>query len=191
MRRMFERVNDAAGTAATLHALRHTAAYRMAGLGCRPIRDLLVSYLHERQPSLDYNSLKDLSYYLARRFWKDLEVHHPGIDSLRLTPEVAAGWRERLLKKQPSRSGARDRRGLCARATSTWPPPRTFSRPRTSDPPQRQHDEPVPGVVVRHYFLGSWRLLFFYPRYARLRQLVFYPDKHHCGSGGNDFSTQN
>jgi integrase len=76
------------------------------GLACRPIRDLLVSYLHERQPSLDYNSLKDLSYYLARRFWKDLEVHHPGIDSLRLTPEVAAGWRERLLKKQPSRSGA-------------------------------------------------------------------------------------
>ena len=28
--RMFERVNRQAGTAATLHALRHTAAYRMA-----------------------------------------------------------------------------------------------------------------------------------------------------------------
>jgi len=28
--RMFERVNDAVGTTATLHALRHTAAYRMA-----------------------------------------------------------------------------------------------------------------------------------------------------------------
>ena len=28
--RMFERVNDRAGTAATLHSLRHTAAYRMA-----------------------------------------------------------------------------------------------------------------------------------------------------------------
>jgi len=70
-------------------------------LACRPIRDLLVSYLHERQPGLDYNSLKDLSYYLARRFWKDLEVHHPGIDSLDLTPEVAAAWRNRLLQKQP------------------------------------------------------------------------------------------
>lgn len=68
-------------------------------LACRPIRDLLVSYLHERQPSLDYNSLKDLSYYLARRFWKDLEIHHPGIDSLRLAPEVAAAWRDRLLNK--------------------------------------------------------------------------------------------
>jgi hypothetical protein len=75
------------------------------GLACRPIRDLLVSYLRERQPSLDYNSLKDLSYYLARRFWKDLEVHHPGIDSLRLAPEVAAAWRDRLRGKQPPGSG--------------------------------------------------------------------------------------
>jgi integrase len=75
------------------------------GLACRPIRDLLVSYLRERQPSLDYNSLKDLSYYLASRFWKDLEVHHPGIDSLRLAPEVAAAWRDRLLNKQPPGTG--------------------------------------------------------------------------------------
>jgi Phage integrase family len=74
-------------------------------LTCCPIRDLLVSYLHERQPSLDYNSLKDLSYYLARRFWKDLEIHHPGIDSLRLAPEVAAAWRDRLLNKQPPGPG--------------------------------------------------------------------------------------
>lgn len=75
------------------------------GLACRPIRDLLVSYLRERQPSLDYNSLKDLSYYLARRFWKDLEVHHPGIDSLRLAPEVTAAWRDRLLNKHPPGPG--------------------------------------------------------------------------------------
>ena len=68
---------------------------------CRPIRDLLVAYLHERQPSLDYNSLKDLSYYLARRFWKDLEVHHPGIDSLRLAPRSPPRWRDRLPNKQP------------------------------------------------------------------------------------------
>lgn len=75
-------------------------------LACCPIRDLLVSYLRERQPSLDYNSPRDLSYFLARRFWKDLEVHHPGIDSLHLAPEVSAAWRERLQNKQPSRSGA-------------------------------------------------------------------------------------
>jgi hypothetical protein len=76
------------------------------GLDCRPVRDLLVAYLEERQPSLDYNSLHDLSYYLAKRFWKDLELHHPGIDTLDLPPETAARWRERLLVRQRPGDGA-------------------------------------------------------------------------------------
>jgi site-specific recombinase XerD len=38
--RMFERVNDAAGTAATLHALRHAAAYRMAEDPGLPLTDV-------------------------------------------------------------------------------------------------------------------------------------------------------
>jgi integrase len=38
--RMFERVNDAAGTTATLHALRHTAAYRMAEDPGLPLTDV-------------------------------------------------------------------------------------------------------------------------------------------------------
>ncbi|MFG1685161.1 tyrosine-type recombinase/integrase [Nonomuraea sp. NPDC049269] len=38
--RMFERVNDAAGTSATLHALRHTAAYRMAEDPGLPLTDV-------------------------------------------------------------------------------------------------------------------------------------------------------
>src|SRR5439155_6822940 len=42
---------------------------------------------------------RDLAYYLGNRFWKDLELHHPGIDTLRLPAEVVAGWRERLLTK--------------------------------------------------------------------------------------------
>ncbi len=68
-------------------------------LVCRPVRDLLVDYLRERQPGLDYNSLRDLAYYLGYRFWRDLERHHPGIDTLRLPAEVVAAWRERLLTK--------------------------------------------------------------------------------------------
>ncbi|MET9615689.1 hypothetical protein [Kitasatospora indigofera] len=68
-------------------------------LSCQPVRDLLVDYLRERQPALDYNSLKDLSYYLGKRFWKDLELHHPGIESLRLPPEATSAWRQRLLSK--------------------------------------------------------------------------------------------
>ncbi|HEY1698520.1 MAG TPA: site-specific integrase [Trebonia sp.] len=66
-------------------------------LACRPVRDLLVDYLKERQPGLDYNSLRALAYYLGNRFWKDLELHHPDLDSLHLPAEVAAAWRQRLL----------------------------------------------------------------------------------------------
>ena len=68
-------------------------------IACRPVRDLLVDYLRERQPALDYTSLRSLSYHLAGVFWADLERHHPGIDSLRLPPEVAQAWKQRLQTK--------------------------------------------------------------------------------------------
>ena len=65
-------------------------------LSCRPARDLLVEYLKERQPALDYSSLRSLAAALGGRFWKDLEDHHPGIDSLHLPTEVAEAWKQRL-----------------------------------------------------------------------------------------------
>ena len=68
-------------------------------LQCRPVRDLLVDYLSERQPAMDYTSLKNLAYYLAQRFWADLEQHHPGIDSLHLARDVAAAWKQRQRTK--------------------------------------------------------------------------------------------
>jgi len=68
-------------------------------IACRPVRDLLVDYLRERQPALDYTSLRSLSYHLAGVFWADLERHHPGISSLRLPPEVARAWKQRLQTK--------------------------------------------------------------------------------------------
>ena len=68
-------------------------------LACRPVRDLLVDYLRERQPALDYKSLKDLSYYLGKQFWQDLEHHHPGIDSLHLPREVPDAWKQRQRTK--------------------------------------------------------------------------------------------
>ena len=61
-------------------------------LACRPVRDLLVDYLSERQATLDYSSLRALAADLGNVFWKDLERHHPGIDSLHLPSEVAAAW---------------------------------------------------------------------------------------------------
>ena len=65
-------------------------------LKCRPIRDLLVDYLRERQPALDYTSMNALSYFLGKRFWADIEAHQPGIDTLRLPRDVVDGWKKRL-----------------------------------------------------------------------------------------------
>jgi hypothetical protein len=72
---------------------------------CRPIRDLLVAYLRERQPALDYTTLAKLAADLVRLFWVDLERHHPGIDSLQLTPEVTAAWRQRLSLRSKNVTG--------------------------------------------------------------------------------------
>jgi hypothetical protein len=69
------------------------------GIACRPVRDLLVDYLRERQAGLDYASLHKLSYVLGRLFWRDLEIHHPGIASLHLPANVAAAWKQRLAAK--------------------------------------------------------------------------------------------
>ena len=63
------------------------------------MRDLLVDYLAERQPAMDHTSLKNLAYYLAQRFWADLEAHHPGIDGLHLDREVAQAWKQRQRTK--------------------------------------------------------------------------------------------
>jgi hypothetical protein len=67
-------------------------------LACRPIRDLLVDYLKERQPGMDYASLEQLARRLGM-FWADLEAHHPGIDSLHLSAEVARAWKQRMRTK--------------------------------------------------------------------------------------------
>lgn len=63
---------------------------------CRPVRDLFVDYLAERAPGLDYSSIVALVSKLVRLFWRDLEIHEPGIDSLNLPVEVARRWKQRL-----------------------------------------------------------------------------------------------
>jgi integrase len=83
-------------------------------LACRPVRDLLVDYLRERQPGIDYNSLTTLATTLGLWFWKDLETHHPGISSLRLAPDIAASWKQRIrikpVRGQAGRDGATEER---------------------------------------------------------------------------------
>jgi hypothetical protein len=68
--------------------------YRIA---CRPVRDVLVDYLRERQPAMDFSSLRRHAYLVGKLFWADLEAHHPGIDSLQLSREVAAAWKRRVV----------------------------------------------------------------------------------------------
>jgi hypothetical protein len=65
-------------------------------LQCTPVRDLIVDYLRERQPALDYASLDAVSSSLAGRFWARIEALSPGISTLRLPPEVARAWKEDL-----------------------------------------------------------------------------------------------
>ncbi len=79
-------------------------------IACRPIRDLLVDYLKERQPAIDYGTLRNHTYQLARCFWLDLEQHHRGINSLRLPREVASAWKHRLQTRSTTtttRTGAK------------------------------------------------------------------------------------
>jgi site-specific recombinase XerD len=57
--RMFERVNRRAGTTATLHALRHTAAYRMAEDPALPLTDV--------QSVLGHAQLTTTQIYLTPR----------------------------------------------------------------------------------------------------------------------------
>jgi integrase len=64
-----------------------------------PIRDLIIDYLTERRPGVDYSTLTNLAQVLAGLFWADLQRHHPGIASLHLAPEVAIAWKERLKTK--------------------------------------------------------------------------------------------
>lgn len=75
-------------------------------LACAPVRDLLVEYLSERQPAVDYATLSQLSYFLGKLFWKDLETSNPGISSLRLAPDVAIAWKQRLAVKTVTSRGA-------------------------------------------------------------------------------------
>jgi site-specific recombinase XerD len=93
--RMFERVNEKAGTAATLHALRHTAAYRMAEDPALPLTDV--------QFVLGHAQLTTTQIYLTPRKEEVIRrvlTHHA--EQVRQTeqrsrPAPAAGYRPETL----------------------------------------------------------------------------------------------
>jgi hypothetical protein len=77
------------------------------------VRDLLVDYLQERQPALDHISLDHLAQSLGRRFWQDLERHHPGINTLHL-PQTSPPRGNSGSAPRPPATAALRRRGSTA-----------------------------------------------------------------------------
>ncbi|WIX85715.1 site-specific integrase [Amycolatopsis sp. DG1A-15b] len=75
------------------------------------IREVLVRYLDQGRPQLDYSSLRRLVTDLVGNFWADIERHHPGIDTLRLPEDVAAAWKQRLRVITTKDGTTRPRRG--------------------------------------------------------------------------------
>ncbi|QCO98585.1 site-specific integrase [Arthrobacter sp. 24S4-2] len=73
---------------------------------CRPVRDVLVDYLRERQMAMDFSSLQRTAYLLGKLFWADLEAHQPGIDSLKFSSEVAASWKKRVMTRARTSTSA-------------------------------------------------------------------------------------
>lgn len=74
------------------------------------MRDLFVRYLKERQPSLDYGSLRGLATVLAGRFWADIEQHQPGISSLAIPADVATEWKQRHRTVRTSKGETKPRK---------------------------------------------------------------------------------
>ncbi|NKY35546.1 phage integrase family protein [Nocardia speluncae] len=66
------------------------------GLPPSPVRDLLIDYVDEIRPSVDYSTLEHITHHLARLFWWTILQINPAQQDLRLSPEVVAAWRERL-----------------------------------------------------------------------------------------------
>jgi integrase len=84
------------------------------GISCRPVRDVLVRYLSERRPALDYASLRALAGELAGTFWADIERHHPGISTLHLPGEIARAWKERVRVITAADGTVRERQNIHA-----------------------------------------------------------------------------
>lgn len=77
--------------------------------------------------------MKSLSYHLGKRFWQDIEDHHPDADSLRLAPHIIGQWKQRIRTKDKTVTGPdgrststqveglnhRDTSPICGPSTST------------------------------------------------------------------------
>lgn len=70
------------------------------GVQSPTIRALLIDYITEVSANSDYSNHMSVTTHLVKLFWCDLERHHPGIDTIALTPEQAASWKHRINTKE-------------------------------------------------------------------------------------------
>lgn len=77
---------------------RHTVEtlVRRYGIPASEVTNMLIDYLEELKPNMDYSSLEGLAYRLIRLFWAEILDINPDQQDLRLAPHVAAQWRERI-----------------------------------------------------------------------------------------------
>ena len=107
------------------------------------IRDLLVDYLRERQPTLDHTSMQKPGVQpRCRCSGATWNVHHPGIDSLRLTRRGRSGWKQRVDDQDPARSR---------------PPTDSPSRPANPEQRRAAHPGHGPSLLPRHRPVGHRR----------------------------------
>ncbi|WP_199515948.1 tyrosine-type recombinase/integrase [Nucisporomicrobium flavum] len=95
-----------AGEPATLRAVwtakgnsrQHDAAHVLDryGIPPSPVREVIIDYLSEIRPGLDYGSWVHHVHTLGRAFWWEILQINPDQADLRLAPHVVAQWRERL-----------------------------------------------------------------------------------------------
>jgi hypothetical protein len=132
---------------------RHSAATLISryGIPASPARDLLIDYLSELQPTMDYNSLETVAYRLGRLFWHQVLTLNPAQADLRLDAATATAWCPRAGRAWTSRWTA-PRAGTCtppcsrsARSTETWP-----SGPMRSLPAGARGSRPARSAGTSH-----------------------------------------
>lgn len=65
-------------------------------LRSQEVRAVLIEYLREQAPAIDYATLCHTVRMLVKNFWQDIERHHPEVDSLRFPPAVGEAWKAQL-----------------------------------------------------------------------------------------------
>ena len=138
---MFERVNARAGTAATLHSLRHTAAYRMAEDPALPLTDV--------QLVLGHAQLTTTQIYLTPRkedVIRRLLAHHA--EQTKRAAERVQPPRPRATGPRPCRfcSGPRRRERRCRGARGQ----RAHTAAAVTDGSEGVRAACEPGVVAGH-----------------------------------------